>query len=119
MAAVRTVTNAMITIMAPAPVRPLHTQSLMIIFTLALLCGGRVKYVDTVTWQALSPPPPPPTSPLCPLFRLRGFDWTPPLGSISAIALIIDPTWLPETVHQSKQQEAVLWLFLIKRWLTS
>lgn len=41
LAVVRTVTNAVVTIMAPAPVR---TQSLVIIFTLTLLCHGRVKY---------------------------------------------------------------------------
>jgi len=52
-AVVRTVTNAVVTIMAPAPVR---TQSLVIIFTLTLLCCGRVKY-GGYSHMAGSPPP--------------------------------------------------------------
>jgi len=99
---VRTVTNAVVTIMAPAPVR---TQSLVIIFTLTLLCCGRVKYGGYSHMAGQPPPLLQARSPLCPLFRLRGFDWTTPRFYTNAIALVIDPTWLPRLVHQSKHQE--------------
>jgi len=102
LAVVRTVTNAVVTIMAPAPVR---TQSLVIIFTLTLLCCGRVKYGGYSHMAGYPPPLLQARSPLCPLFRLRGFDWTTPRFCTNAIALIIDPTWLPQLVHQSKHQE--------------
>lgn len=71
--AVRIVTNAMITIMAPAPAR---TQSPVIIFTLTLLCRGRVKCVGYSHMTGSPPLPLQASSPLCPLFRLREFDWT-------------------------------------------